>query len=597
MILLDDASSRRESPRSRLYREVPFRRLVAFSEDELFKSIDEIEASSRDGLFWVVALSYEAGRCFNHLCHSTTRHSEPLLQAAAFRSFEFLERAESHSLLASDLDVDGALAGLLNVHPSTSREHFCKVVQAARQEIGKGTFYQLNLTFSLTGSYYGSETNLYRRLRQQQPTRFGALWLDDDFKLLSFSPEWFLANERGTLVAKPMKGTRSRTSGPPGSLSEDPKNRAENLMIVDLLRNDLGRISGVGSVEVPKLFEVERIGALEQMTSTITARLSPDIGLFDVLKATYPCGSITGAPKQKAMEWIESLEPEPRGMYCGALGWIDPPSGDQGRIGNFAFSVLIRTLEVLPNRQWRLGVGAGITIDSNPEEEWKECLAKAEFVTSLGPEVGLFETMRMEHGVIFRWEMHRRRLAESARILGIPIDMNVVDALVGRLAESCSGQGALRLRLSADPNGRVDLRSEPLKALSSTAVFWAHQLLPRARMSAQDPLLLHKVTRREAYDQAWQRAESLGGFDAIFTNDNGEVTEGGRSNIFIKKEGVWLTPPLSSGLLPGIMRAELLASKDWNAKESVIYPADVKGAQEIVVCNSLRGAIEVKLKG
>jgi para-aminobenzoate synthetase/4-amino-4-deoxychorismate lyase len=377
-------------------------------------------------------------------------------------------------------------------------------------------------------------------------------------------------------------------------------------MIVDLLRNDLGQICKTGSISAPRLLSVEQVGSLYQMTSEIAGSLRDEVGLLDILRASFPCGSVTGAPKRKSMEWIDRLEISNRGLYCGALGWLDPPKTEAHqsmgrsvvpRLGDFEWSVLIRTLVLGSDQSFEMGLGAGITIDSSPDTEWEECLSKAGFLLSTPPSLGLFETLRVEKGQAMRLRLHLSRLINSCRSLGIQATESALVESVNEALESLEDQTPHRLRIAIASNGRIDVSLGPLGPSPQPTVFWAEDLLGggMGSMQKQNPTLHHKVDRRPSYDRAWQLAESLGGFDAIFTNEDGEVTEGGRSNVFVKKDGVWLTPPLSSGLLPGIMRAELLASKDWNAKESVIYPADVESAQEVVVCNSLRGVLKVEL--
>jgi len=633
MILLDDQGLGPDG-HSRLY-ENPACELEAWSLDELPEIVNRIEEFSNQGLYWVLAASYGLGRLLNGLearvpavgrsvGHQETR--TPLLKALGFHGYRPLTRSEVLEWLTLGKGCQGSGLGS-NAHPSgliledhtALQDAYCRAIKWAQAEIAKGTFYQINLTLPLRGHYFGEPTALYATLRQQQQTGFSALWLNfqGDEHLLSLSPELFLRGRAGQVFAQPMKGTCPVSEDPNQSLVENPKNRAENIMIVDLLRNDLGQVCKTGSVTAPQLLSVERVGSLYQMTSQISGTLRDEVGLMDILKASFPCGSVTGAPKRKAMEWIDRLETFERGLYCGALGWLDPPntpataahqtngSSTRPRLGDFEWNVLIRTLNLRADQSFEMGVGAGITIDSEPQEEWEECLSKAGFLFSAPKTLGLFETIRVEKGEALRLPLHLQRLIHSCRALGIQADRSALESLIKQTLGALVNAGAPmandphRLRVSVSAMGKMDVSLHPLGPSPKAEIFWADELLGAGLgvTQRQNPTLRHKVDHRPAYDQAWQRAESLGGFDAIFTNENGEVTEGGRSNIFIKKDGVWLTPPLSSGLLPGIMRAELLASRDWNAKESVIYPADVESAQEIVACNALRGAIKVKLRG
>ena len=375
-------------------------------------------------------------------------------------------------------------------------------------------------------------------------------------------------------------------------------------MIVDLLRNDLGRISEPGSVTVPALFEVNRHGNVLQMTSTVQAKARPQLSMVEILRAVFPCGSVTGAPKKRSMEIIQDLEDSPRNWYCGALGWFDPN-------GDFALSVPIRTLQVQRDSdsstaQFVLGVGAGITIDSDPIAEYEECQIKAAFLSSLPSGVGLFETIRFhaEDGVkrIALYREHLDRLSHSAKALRIPLDINAASALLEQSAIHLPTRSAYRVRLNLSRLGELSISSAVLDDLpSSVQVFWAHEILEGAthslRMQSNNPLLLHKTTQRNVYDLAWQKAVSLGGFDALFINERGELTEGGRTSIFVRppNSGEWLTPPLSAGVLPGVMRAAILHDPSLKAREANLTIEDVISANEIMLSNALRGMIKAHL--
>jgi para-aminobenzoate synthetase/4-amino-4-deoxychorismate lyase len=401
----------------------------------------------------------------------------------------------------------------------------------------------------------------------------------------------------GTLLARPMKGTAPAgdddavNSERAAALARDPKNRAENLMIVDLLRNDLGRVAQTGSVTVPKLFEVTRFGAVLQMTSTVQARLREDVGLAEIFSALYPCGSITGAPKRRTMEIIDELEPDPRGIYTGAIGWFDPPQ-DARPFGDFCLSVPIRTLALAPGegvRRGELGVGAGIVYDSDPQSEYAECRLKARFLTGLANEVALFETIKASWRDGPRHlDLHLARMGASAAYFGLAFDAAAAQALV---VDTCLGLppdgGLHRLRLSLAADGELAIASAPLAPLSEPV----RVVLAEETTHSGDVFLRHKTTIRERYDAAWRAAEAQGAFDALFFNERGELTEGGRSNVFVRLDGHWYTPPLSCGLLPGVMRSVMLAAPAWAARERVITRELFDKAEGIVVCNALRGPL------
>ena len=483
---------------------------------------------------------------------------------------------------------------MLDVHASLNEKQFASDIASIQDYIRSGDTYQINHTYRITGKTYGSPLALYSRLRDRQPGRFGAYISHDGNYLLSQSPELFISREGNTLKAMPMKGTASALSAVASALSDDPKNQAENVMIVDLLRNDLSRISLPGTVTVPNLFEVARHGDVLQMTSTVQGQAKPDTALLDILHAVFPCGSVTGAPKKRSMQIIQELEPEDRGYYCGALGWIDPG-------GDFAFSVPIRTVEITEEIQshastFTLGIGAGITNDSDPKQEWEECQIKSDFLMHLPSSTGLFETISIVGNIPQKLEMHLDRMQSSALALGISFNRSAAKVVIESTCSSLDTGVAFRLRLDLATNGDLSVSTGVLDVLNAPVkIFWAKDILScNTDMFSGDALLRHKVSNRSLYDLAWQTAVRLGGFDALFTNEQGFVTEGGRTSIFVKPRGrsEWLTPPVFAGLLPGVMRATLLADPKLNAREANLTINDVSMADEIILTNALRGSIK-----
>jgi len=440
---------------------------------------------------------------------------------------------------------------------------------------------------------------------------YGAfIGLPDGRSVLSLSPELFVRHDAGRLLARPMKGTAPASGDEKldavrsTALAADPKNRAENLMIVDLLRNDLGRIARTGSVGVPALFEVRRYSSVLQMTSTVQAQLADGASLDDILKALYPCGSITGAPKRRTMEIIHELEPAPRGIYTGALGWIDPSAanardgaGSVARFGDFCLSVPIRTLVLRPEhngvRHGELGVGAGIVYDSDPASEYAECRLKAGFLTGMTNDFEIFETLyaTREEGCR-HLERHLARLRLSAAYFGYPFTEELARA--GAIAACAVLPPATphRLRLALQPDGEIVVHTAPLTPLDGPV----EVLLSSEPVAADALFARHKTSIRSRYDAAWKAAESVGAFDTLFFNEHGELAEGGRSSVFVRVGGRWYTPPLSSGVLPGVMRGLLLEDPAWNAIECPISRETLERAQEIVVCNALRGPLRATIR-
>ncbi len=504
-----------------------------------------------------------------------------------------------------------APAGVCDLRPSLDRAAFNDALARIQEAIVAGETYQVNYTYRLDCQVLGSSLSLYRRLRASQPVAFGAFLslppgahADEPTQVLSCSPELFLRHQGGLIQARPMKGTAARAMAGEDEgaiareLSRNPKTRAENLMIVDLLRNDLGRVARTGSVRVPALFAVESHPTLLQMTSTIEAELPPAVSFPEVLRATFPCGSITGAPKHRTLHWIRVLETRPRGLYTGALGWIEPQTGNRAAAacGDFCLSVAIRTLMLgapAPGqspwapRSGRLGIGAGIVSDSQAAAEYDECQLKARFLTELDPGFSLFETLYVtrEEGIRYL-ERHLARLKRSAACLGFRLQLaDLRQALAARVATLAAGI-PFRFRLVLHKNGSYELDAAPLDGLPDGPL---GLLVAPVPVDAADPLLGHKTTWRARYDTAIAEAGRQGAFDMLFYNHDGLVTEGGRSNIFLKLDGTWVTPPLSAGLLPGVMRSVLLDDPAWGAREAPITLADLDRAEEIRVCNALRG--------
>jgi para-aminobenzoate synthetase/4-amino-4-deoxychorismate lyase len=598
LILLDDANSNAAQPTSRLYQD-PCHHWLANHPNQVQATLAEIEQALQANIFVVVVLAYELGQYLQGI--PVKPSVTPLIEAFGFTSVKRLSRQEVSDLL----ERENQPCGVMDLKASCDLAQFTQDIALIHRWIESGDTYQVNHTFQLTGATYGTAAGLYQQLRIRQPSAYGAYVKCQDRTLLSLSPELFLSCQNQQLMAQPMKGTLAKDQHQKTDLSGDEKNRTENLMIVDLIRNDLGRISEIGSVKVPAMFEVEPFGDLYQMTSTVTAKLRANVGLLELLTATFPCGSVTGAPKKRTMEIIQSLEPQPRAIYCGAIGWFDPAPqqsahGRQPLLGDFAMSVAIRTLEIDQHQKFRLGIGAGITIDSSANSEWHECLIKAGFLTGLPAQVGLFETMRVENGEVPMAKEHLDRMAHSATQLGIGFHRDTAYKVIDQAIANLQPTPPLaRLRLNLLPNGELTVEFSPITPFSelTTApkVFWANDLLPSAaaRVSSSNPLFGHKTTDRHAYDAAWQAAQMKGGFDALFINEHGAVTEGGRSNVFIRRGQEWLTPALHCGVLPGVMRAKLLTDPAFQAREAVISANDVITADQVLLVNALRGIIHV----
>ena len=566
------------------------------------------------GLYAVPVLDYELGE---HLLGFEARPRDagepPLAQVLLFERYTTMDAADADDWLRARAreqatgNAHDAPAGVAAMRANVDEAAFTQALDRIHAYIEAGDTYQVNYTYRLRFDAFGSMYALYSRLRARQPVPYGALIaLPDGRAVLSLSPELFVRHDAGRLLARPMKGTAPAADDDATdalrarALAADPKNRAENLMIVDLLRNDLGRIARTGSVAVPALFDVRRYGAVLQMTSTVQAALRPDATLADVFDALYPCGSITGAPKRRTMEIIRELEPSPRGIYTGAIGWIDPPdtglTASPRRFGDFCLSVPIRTLTLQPARHGvrhgDMGVGAGIVFDSDAGAEWAECRLKARFLTGLPNDFDLFETMHATRADGCRHlDRHLARLEASCAYFGHPFDADLARAAALRACADLA-DGEHRLRLSVRPNGEIVVQTGSIAPLTEPVGL----LLADDATRADDLFLRHKTSVRARYDAAWRAAESQGAFDMLFFNERGELTEGGRSNVFVRIGGRWYTPPLSAGVLPGVMRAVLLEDAAWGVVECPISREMLLRAQDIVVCNALRGVVKAVLR-
>ena len=598
--LLDDASALEpQQTRSRLYSGHE-RTLTCDDAAGWPALLAEMQACLSRGLYAVPVLSYELGGQL--LGIDAHRLDAPLAQVLLFDTCTRLSPPQVTAWLAAREEQEQAgesPAGIARLDANVDQAEFTRALGAIHDYIEAGHTYQVNYTYRLRFDAFGSVFALYARLRARQPVPYGALvGLGDGSAILSLSPELFVRHAQGELVTQPMKGTAPASDDPVENtqrvtaLSQDPKNRAENLMIVDLLRNDLGRIAVTGSVEVPALFDVQRYSSVLQMTSTVRAQLRPDATLADILRALYPCGSITGAPKRRTMEIIGELEPAPRGVYTGAIGWFDPPAACC-LIGDFCLSVPIRTLTLAPLvngvRRGEMGVGAGIVFDSDAHDEYAECQLKARFLTGLPNQFEIFETMRAspEQGCSHR-ALHLARISASAHYFGFPFE-GAQQALDAACAALPPGVSRLRFALSSD--GQFTAQSAALTELAQPV----RVMLADSASVADDVFLRHKTSIRSRYDSAWQAAEKLGAFDALFFNERGELTEGGRSSVFVNIDGRWCTPPLSCGVLPGIARAVILADPAWKAVERVITRDMLYAARELMVCNALRGPLMATL--
>ena len=597
-ILLDDARADGASP-ARLY-ENPREIVVARTVDEVLPALEQIAALRSAGLHLAGYLAYEAGLALEpklaRLAPARTGAAGPLVWFGAFGSYRELAAAEVAAWLAGQAmgpAPNWAQVGPLD--PQLSAGGYAKAFAALQERIAAGDIYQANLTFALAGSYHGDPLALYAAARPAAGAGYGGVVFDGSHWLLSFSPELFFAERGGAARVKPMKGTRPRGRDAAddarlkAELEASDKDRAENLMIVDLLRNDLSRVAVAGSVKVENAFAVETYPTVHQMVTTVRAQLSDGTNAADLLRALFPCGSITGAPKIRAMELIDQTERDARGPYCGTIGRIDAAKADG--TSDAAFNVAIRTLRLTPTENQRgravLGVGSAIVADSEVLAEWRECLVKGGFVRLAAGGADLIETMRFtpEEGVPLL-PLHLERIAASAAELGFAFDRHAVRNAIQALCFEADAPAKLRLLVSR--GGAYCLELGELPAPFSEPVLCSVLPLP---VDSGDWRLRHKSSDRHFYEDALAAARGAGAGEALLIRDDGLLTEGSFTSLFVERDGTLLTPPAALGLLPGVLRHSLLES--GRAVEAELTLADLAGG--FLIGNAVRGLIPAVL--
>ncbi len=591
------------SPRVHRQFGVPVRWIVARALDEVPGVLDAAHAASKSGAWCIGWVPYEAApgvnatlvpgvhvhaRAAGRVFAAFAVHAEPLADATAPTALPWRSGPwENDVLPVARLDA-----------PAGSALH--DRIQTIRARIREGDVYQVNLTTVLRSTLTGGPDAYFAALARAQPHGYLFRVAHDldgvPERILSVSPELFFHWKDGSIRAQPMKGTAPRGRTPEAdaaadrSLVESDKERAENVMIVDLMRNDLSRIATLGSVRVPRLFERHALPTVWQMTSTVAADVRPGTSLSDVFGALFPCGSVTGAPKRSAMELIRRLEDEPRGVYCGAVGILQPG-------GEALFNVPIRTVALVADRnepdrwQARCGVGSGITFDSSPDGEAREWRSKLGFLQRAAEPFELLETLRLDGGDWWLLDEHLARLQRTAARFGYRLDEDIVTAALAEV-RSANPTGCHRVRLLVGADGNVQTES----ALLPPTIAPIRLKLAAAPMPDADDFVRFKTTRRAAYapfaPSAAERAEGI--FDTLLHNARGELTETTFGNVALRVDGHWLTPDESCGLLPGVYRQRLLA--EGRIAEAVLDRCVLERAEGVAFLNSVRGWLEADLE-
>jgi para-aminobenzoate synthetase / 4-amino-4-deoxychorismate lyase len=549
--------------------------IVAGRLDEVRPALARVGRAVGAGLHAAGFIAYEAGPAFDRALAATApMDGLPLLRFGIYR-----RRSERDGPVAPDRWEEGR-SGVGVLEPTLSAADYGDRVRRILELIAAGDTYQVNLTFRLRGNFQDDDVALYRQLCVAQRSGFCALLRLGRHSIVSASPELFFRKEGSRVEMRPMKGTRHRgrwseeDEAIARGLAGSAKERAENLMIVDLLRNDLGRVAEIGSVEVPRLFEIETFPTVHQMTSTVTARVPAEVDVPELMAALFPSGSVTGAPKIRTSQIIRELEGSPRGPYTGAIGfWSE---------GEAVFSVAIRT--ALLDRAAgtiEVGVGSGITADSKPAAEYRECLAKGAFLRRPVPRFQLIESLRLDvPGGYRRREEHLARLAGSARYFAFTYDSAAARAALDEVA-SGSAPGTYKVRLLLDRSGRITTTSAPIPPRLAPA----RLRLARSPVEERDPFLFHKTTHRTVYERALATAGDVD--DVILFNRRHELTEATAGSLVVEIEGSMLTPPLEAGLLPGVFRAELI--RCGRVRVRSLSKGDLRRAARVYVVNSVRG--------
>jgi para-aminobenzoate synthetase / 4-amino-4-deoxychorismate lyase len=549
--------------------------IQALEGSEVAGALEAIQVALARGCHLAGWLGYELGYVLEPRLNALQwpKRALPLLWFGVFDAPQIVSRP--------DLAAQGrAYAGPLR--HEWDEPAYAKRFSKVHDYIEAGDIYQANLSFRSRFAFAGDPLALYLDLRDRAQAQHGAYIDDGERQILSLSPEQFFEiSPHGRIRACPMKGTAARGADELSDararavLAASPKDRAENLMIVDLVRNDVGRLALVGSVTVQNLFAVETYPTLHTMVSTVTAQLRPTTRVDQIVRALFPCGSVTGAPKIRAMEIIRELEQGPRGLYCGAIGYFAPD-------GAANFNVAIRTITLSGNRA-ELGVGGAVVQDSKAASEYAECLLKARYFDSVRRPIGLIETLRYEDGFV-RLDRHLDRMRRSAEFLSLPFESAAARAALD--ASIANAREPLRIRLVLDERGVFTCTTAPI---GGAPLRWSYVLSPH-RVNSSDKLLRHKTTWREFYDSERARlAEATGCDEAIFLNERDELTEGSRTNIFLRRGGKLFTPQLSCGLLDGVLRRELIES--GQCSETILTRDDLVVADEVLLGNSLRGLI------
>lgn len=557
-----------------LYFTEPKEVFIAHSIQDVLPQFQKVQAAIEQGYYAAGYVSYEAAPAFEKSFKVKEGAKMPLLWFGIFDKPEEFPGKITGSFQLNDWESE------------TDSHTYHSGFQTIKAEIEKGNTYQVNYTMRLQSMFEGDDFAFYDRLKRAQRSNYSAYLNIGTHRILSASPELFFRWEDGQLITRPMKGTVKRgitvktDQANADWLACSEKNQAENLMIVDLLRNDLGMIAEQGSVQVPKLKEIEKYPTVWQMTSTITAKTKPKTTIIDIFKALFPCGSITGAPKIKTMEIITELENSPREVYCGAIGFITPEC-------EAVFNVPIRTVVIEKETgKAEYGVGGGITWDSVLLEEYDEAFLKAKLLSEERPTYQLLESIKLEDGQYFLLDEHIDRMMQSAGYFDYQFSETELRNKLQKYADS-HYDSMQKVRVLLFENGDFEISGQIIKTMEAEI----SAIIAESPISTENPFLYHKTTNREVYEKFQTRHPEF--YDVLLWNEQGYITEFTNGNVVVKINGDLFTPPVESGLLAGTFRQELLRKKE--IKEKLITKADLHNAEEVWFINSVRRGLKVNL--
>jgi len=587
----------------------PVREIVAYTAEAFEDALNIIDEERQKGHYLAGYISYEAG-------YALSEKLQPFLPTLGsddtallrFYAFDQVKRTTAEEVTNALAELPESPPYIKHWQPAESEAEYVENLSRIHDYISAGDTYQVNHTYRVNFELAGTIHGLYASLRERQPVAFSSLMHLPDCSVLSLSPELFIRKQGNVLSTKPMKGTAARgvtkeeDAAILKQMAGDKKQQSENLMIVDLMRNDIGRLAKTGTMKVSKLFEIQTYKTLHQMISSIRGEVDRDISFAEVIKGLFPCGSITGTPKIRTMDIIHELENTPRGIYTGAIGFITPDN-------DFTFNVPIRTL-TFPNAEniGSLGIGGGIIYESDASDEWRESKLKARFLTGMNEQFKLIETFlyEVDSGHIPRFERHLERLKTSADFFGITLSTSKLeDAVTAHVSalkqhtEKGTGNNSnhYKVRLLLDDSGDCTISSEAIdNAGTSTDKNKQPKVaLSHFRIEANNLFRQHKTTNRKLYNDEFTKYESQGFYDVLFLNEQGNIAEASRHNLFIEKGGVLFTPPIKDGALPGVMRSDLLASQQHHVIEQSLTLEDITSADHVYLSNSVRGLVEVFL--